>query len=116
MTSNPQQLFWISPNNTRNNLIPGKRNVVLPNCPLSFPPMNNQNQNPSLPFQVGNYVLTSEQTSALLSVSVRWNIPVNELLKEAGPEIGNPKTACLMVPIPGKGIVLGIERDGYTHS
>lgn len=76
----------------------------------------NNNPTPSLPFQVGSYVLTSEQMSALLSVSVRWNIPVNELLKQAGPEMGNPMTACLMVPIPGKGIVLGIERDGYTHS
>ena len=108
--------FWTSRRNTRRNSIPGKRNEAFPNCPLSFPPMNNQNQNPSLPFQVGNYVLTSEQTSALLSVSVNWNVPVNELLKGAGPEFGNPATACLMVPIPGKGIVLGIERDGYTHS
>lgn len=89
--------------------------MAFPSFILSFPPMNN-NPTPSLPFQVGNYVLTSEQTSALLSVSVRWNIPVTELLKQAGPEMGNPKTACLMVPVPGKGIVLGIERDGYTHS
>ena len=89
--------------------------MALLNCPLSFPPMNN-NPTPSLPFQVGNYVLTSEQTASLLSVSVRWNVSVSELLKQAGPEFGNPATACLMVPIPGKGIVLGIERDGCTHS
>lgn len=76
----------------------------------------NQNQTPSLPFQVGNYVLTSEQTASMLSVSVNWNVPVSELLKGAGPEFGNPATACLMVPIPGKSICLGIERNGYTHS
>lgn len=115
MTNNPLQLSFPLRNNTPKNSTPGKRSVALLNYPLSFPPMNN-NPTPSLPFQVGNYVLTSEQTSALLSVSVRWNVSVSELLKGAGPEMGNPKTACLMVPIPGKGIVLGIERDGYTHS
>jgi hypothetical protein len=79
--------------------------------------MNNENKTPvPVPFQVGQYVLTPEQTSSLLSISVRWNVPVDQLLKDAGPEMGNPLTACLMVPIPGKSIVLGIERDGYTHS
>lgn len=115
MTKNPHQLYFPLRNNSPKNSIPGKRSVVSLNCPLSFPPMNN-NPTPSLPFQVGEYVLTSEQTSALLSVSVRWKVSVSELLKQSGPEMGNPKTACLMVPIPGKGIVLGIERDGYTHS
>ena len=85
---------------------------------LSFPPkMNNENNPPvPVPFQVGTYILTSEQTSSLLAISVNWNVPIDELLKAAGPEFGNPLTACLMVPIPGKSICLGIERDGYTHS
>jgi hypothetical protein len=78
--------------------------------------MNNENRNPPLPFQVGQYVLTSEQTAALLSLSVRWGKPVDVLLSGSYPEIGNPKTACLMCPIPGSSIVLGIERDGYIHS
>ena len=76
----------------------------------------NPNPTPSLPFQVGNYVLTSEQTAAVLSLSVRWGKPVDVLLSSSYPEFGNPKTACLMCPIPGSSIVLGIERDGYTHS
>jgi hypothetical protein len=82
-------------------------------------PMIPQNQNPPLPFQVGNYVLTSEQTAALLSLSVRWGKPVDVLLSSSYPEFGNPAKAALMVPIEyisGGHIVLGIERDGYTHS
>lgn len=91
--------------------------MALLTFPQSFPPMNNENKPPvPVPFQVGTYILTPEQTSSLLSISVRWNVPIDELLKDAGPEMGNPLTACLMVPIPGKSIVLGIERDGYTHS
>jgi hypothetical protein len=81
--------------------------------------MNNPNPTPALPFQVGNYVLTSEQTAAILSLSVRWGKPVDVLLSSSYPEMGNPLTACLMVPIEyvsGGHIVLGIERDGYTHS
>lgn len=79
--------------------------------------MNNENNPPvPVPFQVGTYILTSEQTSSLLAISVRWNVPIDQLLKAAGPEFGNPLTACLMVSIPGKSICLGIERDGYTHS
>jgi hypothetical protein len=69
-----------------------------------------------VPFQVNGYELTPAQCVAVLALTVRWNIPLHDLLSGACPEFGNPKTACLMVPIPGRSIVLGVERDGYTHS
>lgn len=105
-------------NNTRKSFKPGKRSGDFPPLPLSFPPMNNETPTPAVPvpFQVNGYVLTPAQSVALLALTVRWNIPLPELLSGAYPEIGNPATACLMVPIPGRSIVLGIERDGYTHS
>ena len=79
--------------------------------------MNNATPNPvPVPFQVNGYTLTPAQSSSILALTVRWNVPLPMLLSGAYPEIGNPATACLMVPIPGRSIVLGIERDGYTHS
>jgi hypothetical protein len=80
--------------------------------------MNNE-QTPApvpVPFQVNGYVLTPAQCVAVLALTVRWNIPLHDLLSGAYPEIGNPQSACLMVPIPGRSIVLGVERDGYAHS
>lgn len=62
------------------------------------------------------YPLTNPQRLALARIAARWKVDLVDLIAGAHPEAGNPSTACLMVPIPGKSIVLGIERDGHSHS
>lgn len=62
------------------------------------------------------YPLTNPQRLALVRIAARWQVDLVDLLAGAAPEVGDPATACLMVPIPGKAIVLGVERDGQTHS
>ncbi len=62
------------------------------------------------------YPLTNPQRLALVRLAARWRVALVDLLAGASPEVGNPATACLMVPIPGKAVVVGIERDGYSHT
>jgi hypothetical protein len=62
------------------------------------------------------YELTTLQRLALIRTAARWRVDVAALVADAYPEPGNPATACLMVPIPGRSIVLGVERDGHVHS
>jgi hypothetical protein len=61
------------------------------------------------------YRMTDPQRLALARVILRHKVPEVDVIRAAYPEVGNPDTACLMVPLPS-GITLGIERDGYTHS
>jgi hypothetical protein len=61
------------------------------------------------------YRLTDRQRLALARVILRHKVPEADVLRAAYPEMGNPDTACLMVPLPS-GLTLGIERDGYAHS
>lgn len=65
--------------------------------------------------KIGNYILNEKQIASLNRVAERWEVSIEELLKSASPEIGNPDSACLMINPKGQ-IWLGIERDGYTHS
>jgi len=62
------------------------------------------------------YPLANPQRLALIRLAARWKVDLVDLITGAWPEVGNPATACLMVSIPGKGIVIGIEKDGYSHS
>lgn len=62
------------------------------------------------------YRLTTPQRLSLARLARRWDVDLPDLVAGICPEVGNPETACLMVPIPGKGIVYGVERDGYCHS
>ena len=62
------------------------------------------------------YPLTNPQRLALVRLAARWKVDLVDLMAGASPEVGNPSTACLMVPIPGRAIVVGIERDGYSHT
>ena len=62
-----------------------------------------------------SYRLTDRQRLALARVILRHKVPEADVLRAAYPEVGNPDTACLMVPLPS-GLTIGIERDGYTHS
>ena len=62
-----------------------------------------------------SYRLTDRQRLALARVILRHKVPEADVLRAAYPEVGNPDTACLMVPLPS-GLTLGIERDGLTHS
>ena len=61
------------------------------------------------------YRLTDRQRLALARVILRHKVAEVDVLRAAYPEVGNPDTACLMVPLPS-GLTLGIERDGLTHS
>lgn len=62
------------------------------------------------------YPLTNPQRLALARLALRFRVGIPDLIAGACPEVGNPATACLMVPIPGRQLVFGIERDGYCHS
>lgn len=63
-----------------------------------------------------DYPLTPGQRLALARLAVRWDADPVDLIRTAYPEAGNLATACLMVPHPRAGLVVGIEKDGYCHS
>lgn len=67
-----------------------------------------------------HYTLTHQQYIAFQRIAMQWKHDVLDLIAKAYPEVGNQETACVMVEI-GRDLnnptmVLGIERDGHTHS